>query len=129
MITVTSRKKLSPGKQSAISKGPKGLKEAGGKSAVARTSGKYGPMIRDALKEMEEIDYNTLKEFCAKHDEKYPWVKSNTLQRQLYAFTVNCEGRIHYQSNKKARGYDGKIDILFDTGGGKLVNYEPSKHG
>jgi len=102
----------------------------GGKSAVARTRGKYGPMIRDALKELGgEIDYAKMKDFCAKHDKKYPWVKPNTLRLQLYAFTVNFKGRIHYKSNKKARGYDGKIDILFDTGGGKLVNYEPGKHG
>ena len=101
----------------------------GVKSAVARTWRKYGPMIRDALKELGgEIDYAKMKDFCAA-DKKYSWVKSNTLQRQLYSFTVNHEGRIHYKSNKKARGYDGKIDILFDTGGGKLVNYEPGKHG
>ena len=103
-------------------------KEAGGKSAVTKTWGKYGPMIRDALKELGgEIDYTKMKDFCAKHDKKYPWVKFNTLQRQLYSFTVNHEGRVHY--NRKERGYDVEKDILFDTGGGKLVNYEPGKHG
>ena len=110
----------------------------GGKSAVARTWRKYGPMIRDALKELGgEIDYAKMKEFVAKHGEKYGVAShsTDTLQRQLYAFTVNHEGRVHYGQNKKARGYDSKKDILFDTvpttasGGGKYVSYEPSKHG
>jgi len=135
MINMVSKKKTQK-KAGGVRKMPEDTyakwnkSNPGVKSAVARTWGKYGPMIRDALKELGgEIDYAKMKDFCAKHDKKYPWVKSNTLQRQLYSFTVNCEGRIHYKSNKNARGYDGKIDILFDTGGGKLVNYEPGKHG
>ena len=112
--------------------------QPGPKSAVARTWGKYGQVIRDALKELGgEIDYAKMKEFVAKHGEKYGVAShsADTLQRQLYAFTVNHEGRVHYGQNKKARSYDSKKDILFDivpttaSGGGKYVKYEPSKHG
>ena len=112
--------------------------DPGPKAAVTRYWGKYGPMFVDALKELGgEIDYAKMKEFVAKHGEKYGVAShsADTLQRQLYAFTVNHEGRVHYGQNKKARGYDSKKDILFGivpttaSGGGKYVSYEPSKHG
>ena len=71
----------------------------GPKAAVTRYWGKYGPMFVDALKELGgEIDYAKMKEFVAKHGEKYGVAShsADTLQRQLYAFTVNHEGRVHY---------------------------------
>ena len=104
----------------------------GPKAAVARWRKKYRPMIMDALKELGgEIDYPKMKEFRAKHGKKYGVANQSleTLRRSLYTFTVNNPGRVGYAGNKKERGYDDRIDILFDTGGGKLVSYEPGKHG
>ena len=46
--------------------------DPGPKAAVTRYWGKYGPMFVDALKELGgEIDYAKMKEFVAKHGEKY----------------------------------------------------------
>ena len=60
---------------------------------------------------------------------KYPEVNAATLTCQIILCSVNHPSRIHYPENKKPRLCTSQYDFLFNTGRGKVVRYDPDKHG
>jgi hypothetical protein len=59
----------------------------------------------------------------------YPDVNSSTLTCQIIICSVNHPSRIHYPENKKPRVCTSQYDFLFNAGRGKVVRYDPDKHG
>lgn len=56
-------------------------------------------------------------------------INDSSLTCSIVAGSVNHPSRIHYGENKKPRIADTPYDFLFNTGRGKVVWYEPQKHG
>lgn len=84
-------------------------------------------LIAEAMQTLnEEVTYAAIKQYIWS---KYPDINNSTLNCQIIACSVNHPSRIHYQENKKARQCLGPYDFLFNTGRGKVVRYDPDKHG
>ncbi len=60
---------------------------------------------------------------------KYGDVNERTINAQIIICTVNQPSRIHYPENKKARIATAQYDFLFSVGSGRVVRYDPEKHG
>ncbi|WP_175762456.1 DUF7669 domain-containing protein [Burkholderia anthina] len=56
-------------------------------------------------------------------------INDSSMTCSIISGAVNHPSRIHYNENKKPRIADTVYDYLFDTGRGKVVWYEPEKHG
>jgi hypothetical protein len=61
--------------------------------------------------------------------QRYPGTNTNTIQCQIIVCTVNHPSRIHYPENQKPRQVPTQYDFLFRPERGKLVLYEPTRHG
>lgn len=60
---------------------------------------------------------------------EYPDLNPATITCQLISCSVNHASRIHYHDNKEPRLSVGETDFLYNTGRGKVVWYDPDKHG
>lgn len=56
-------------------------------------------------------------------------INDSSMTCSIISGAVNHPSRIHYSENKKPRIADTAYDYLFSTGRGKVVWYEPEKHG
>lgn len=56
-------------------------------------------------------------------------VNDSSMTCSIISGSVNHSSRIHYNENKKPRIADTASDYLFNTGRGRVVWYEPEKHG
>lgn len=56
-------------------------------------------------------------------------INDSSMTCSIISGAVNHPSRIHYNENKKPRISDTAYDYLFNTGRGKVVWYEPEKHG
>jgi hypothetical protein len=85
-------------------------------------------MIKFAVGELSgECTYSAIK---AKVRSVYgDHVKDSSMTCSIISGSVNHPSRIHYNENKKPRVANTKYDYLFNVGRGKVVWYEPEKHG
>jgi len=85
-------------------------------------------MVKDAVQQMNgECTYPAIK---AKIRSMYgDDVNDSSMTCSIISGAVNHPSRIHYSENKKPRISDTPYDYLFNTGRGKVVWYEPEKHG
>lgn len=58
-----------------------------------------------------------------------PDIKDMTITCQIISCSVNHHSRVHYQENKKPRVCTSEHDFLYNTGRGRVVRYDPQKHG
>ena len=59
----------------------------------------------------------------------YGEVKKSTFRTYIISCTVNHNTRVHYHPNKKPRTEIADSDVLYQVEKGKVVLYEPDKHG
>ena len=85
-------------------------------------------MVKEAVKQMNgECTYPSIK---AKIRLMYgDDINDSSMTCSIISGAVNHPSRIHYNENKKPRISDTPYDYLFNTGRGKVVWYEPEKHG
>ena len=84
-------------------------------------------MIKEALENLKgKASYTEIKSYI---NGKWESVNDSTINAQLIVLSVNQPSRIHYPENKKPRLSNSNYDILFSTGRGQVVKYEPSEHG
>lgn len=84
-------------------------------------------LIRDAIAPLgREVTYAEVKQLLWV---QYPDLKSETINCQLIICSVNAPSRVHYPENKKPRPANGQYDFLYNIGRGKVVWYNPAKHG
>lgn len=85
-------------------------------------------MVKEAVQQMGgECTYPAIK---AKVRSQYgDDVNDSSITCSIISGAVNHPSRIHYSENKKPRLTDTPYDYLFSTGRGKVVWYEPEKHG
>lgn len=89
------------------------------------------PTVREMVKEAVEVlggdTTNTaVRDWILR---KYPGTNTSTIQCHIIACTVNHLSRIHYTYNRKPRVCHGPYDFLFRPERGRVVVYEPAKHG
>jgi len=89
------------------------------------------PTVREMLKKaVEALGGDTtnvaIRDWILQH---YPGTNKSTIQCHIIACTVNHASRIHYAYNRKPRVCDGPYDLLFRPERGRVVLYEPTKHG
>jgi hypothetical protein len=56
-------------------------------------------------------------------------INDSSMTCSIISGSVNHSSRIHYSENKKPRLANTKYDYLFNVGRGKVVWYDPEKHG
>ncbi|MGE8450904.1 MAG: endonuclease NucS domain-containing protein [Pseudomonadales bacterium] len=84
-------------------------------------------LIRDTIAPLgREVTYAEVKQLLWV---QYPDLKSETINCQLIICSVNAPSRVHYPENKKPRLANGQYDFLYNIGRGKVVWYNPAKHG
>jgi endonuclease len=84
-------------------------------------------MIKQALEDLNgRATYSEIKKNISAKWEK---VNEATINAQIIVLTVNQPSRIHYPENKKPRIANGQYDILYSTGRGNVIKYEPNEHG
>lgn len=85
-------------------------------------------MIKFAVSELGgECTYSAIK---AKVRSVYgDVVNDSSMTCSIISGSVNHLSRIHYSENKKCRLANTKYDYLFNVGRGRVVWYEPEKHG
>ena len=84
-------------------------------------------LVREAAQHLGgEMTYAALKQHVWA---TYPDVNSSTLTCQIIICSVNHPSRIHYPENKKPRVCTSQYDFLLNTGRGRVVQYDPDKHG
>lgn len=85
-------------------------------------------MVKEAVQQMNgECTYPAIK---AKVRSMYgDDVNDSSITCSIISGAVNHPSRIHYSENKKPRLTDTSYDYLFSTGRGRVVWYEPEKHG
>lgn len=85
-------------------------------------------MIREAVEQMNgECTYPAIKARVRSMfgDD----INDSSMTCSIISGSVNHPSRIHYSENKKSRLADTAYDYLYNTGRGKVVWYEPQKHG
>ena len=70
--------------------------------------------------------YSDIIDFC---DKQYGETKKSTFRTYIISCTVNHATRVHYHPNKKPRTEIVDSDVLYQVEKGKVVLYEPAKHG
>lgn len=90
------------------------------------------PTVREIVREaVEALDGNTTN--VAVRDwilRKYPGTNRSTIGCTIIVCTVNHTSRVHYPENRKPRiANDERYDFLFRPERGRLMWYEPAKHG
>lgn len=84
-------------------------------------------LVCDAVKTLNgELAYSDIKKRIW---ETYPDVNSATITCTIICSSVNHPSRVHYPENKKPRICTSQYDFLFNTGRGKVISYDPDKHG
>jgi len=86
-------------------------------------------MIKEAVENLNgRATYPEIKKYIS---DKWDDVNESTINAQTLVLTVNQPSRIHYPENKKPRLSNGnsKYDLLFSTGKGRVVKYNPDEHG
>lgn len=86
-------------------------------------------MIKSAVDNLNgEISYTDIKNYISRN-----WDSINplTVTDQIQVLTVNHNSRIHYPENSKPRltNSHSPYDLLFTTGRGRVVKYNPIIHG
>lgn len=84
-------------------------------------------LIRDAVAPLgRETSNGEIKQLLLN---AYPDLNEATIACQIAICTVNRLGRVGYPENKKPRLANSRYDFLFAIGRGKVMWYEPAKHG
>lgn len=85
-------------------------------------------MVNEAIQRMGgECTYPAIK---AKIRSTYgDDINDSSMTCSIISGSVNHPSRVHYNENKKPRIANTAYDYLFNTGRGKVVWYEPEKHG
>lgn len=85
-------------------------------------------MVKEAIQQLGgECPYSSIK---AKVRALYgSEINDSSITCSIISASVNQPSRIHYGENKKPRIADTAYDFLFNTGRGKVVWYDPEKHG
>lgn len=84
-------------------------------------------MIATAIDALNgKASYREIKDYIHKH---WDGVNDETITYQIIAISVNHKSRIHYPENKKPRIAQEKYDVLYWTGRGQVVKYDPAIHG
>ena len=84
-------------------------------------------MIKEAIENLDgKATYPQIKEYISK---KWDNVNQGTITAQIIVLTVNQPSRIHYPENKIPRQTNTQYDLLFTTGRGRVVKYDPDEHG
>ena len=87
----------------------------------------YWQMIREAVSRLGgQASYSEIKDYLRHH---YGEINDSTADHQIIFSTVNQPSRVNYQQNKKTRIAESKYDFLYSTERGKVVMYDPEKHG
>jgi RecB family endonuclease NucS len=86
-------------------------------------------MIKEAIEKLNNrATYAEIKKYI---NEKWNDVNESTINAQILVLSVNQPSRIHYPENKRPRltNSNSNYDILFSTGRGQVVKYNPEEHG
>lgn len=84
-------------------------------------------MIKEAVDNLNgRATYSEIKQYI---NSKWDNVNEATINAQLIVLSVNQSARIHYPENKKPRISNTQYDILYSTGRGQVVKYNPEEHG
>lgn len=85
-------------------------------------------MVREAVQQMSgECTYTAIR---AKVRSMYGAdVNGSSMTCSIISGAVNHPSRIHYGENKKPRLTESDYDYLYSTGRGRVVWYQPEKHG
>ena len=84
-------------------------------------------MIKQAMEELGPATTNVeVRDWIL---EKWPGTNKGTIACWLIGCTVNHHSRIHYSGNQRERVADAEHDFLFRPARGKLIPYDPAKHG
>lgn len=84
-------------------------------------------MIREAVTNLNNrASYPEIKKYI---NSKWENVNESTINAQIIVLSVNQPSRTHYPENKKPRISNSQYDILFSTGRGQVVKYNPDEHG
>jgi len=84
-------------------------------------------MIREAVDNLNgRATYAEIKKYI---NSKWGDVNESTINAQLIVLSVNQPSRTHYPENKKPRLSNSQYDILYSTGRGQVIKYNPNEHG
>ncbi|KAF2519727.1 DUF91 domain-containing protein [Flavobacterium salilacus subsp. salilacus] len=86
-------------------------------------------MIKEAVENLGgKATYPEIKNYIF---DKWGEVNNSTINAQCLVLSVNQPSRIHYTENHKPRFTNGNLpyDVLFSTGKGQVVLYNPEEHG
>lgn len=86
-------------------------------------------MIKEAVENLHgRATYPEIKKYI---NEKWGEVNNSTINAQCLVLSVNQPSRIHYPENHKPRttNSNSSYDILYSTGKGQVVKYNPEEHG
>ena len=86
-------------------------------------------MIKEAVNNLNgKASYPEIKKYIS---DKWGEVNNSTINAQCLVLSVNQPLRIHYPENQKPRttNTNSHYDVLFSTGKGHVVNYNPEEHG
>ncbi|MCK6609651.1 MAG: endonuclease NucS [Bacteroidia bacterium] len=84
-------------------------------------------MIKEAVDNLNgRATYLEIRKYV---NTKWGNVNESTINAQIIVLCVNHASRIHYPENKKPRLSNSQYDILFSTGRGQVVKYNPQEHG
>ena len=96
------------------------------------SQGKKVPAYEKIRKAMESFgegyiaSYGDIMDYC---NREYGETKKSTFRTYIISCTVNHDTRVHYHPNKKPRTEIADSDVLYQIEKGKVVLYEPEKHG
>ncbi len=60
---------------------------------------------------------------------KYPGTNKSTISCQIIICSVNHDSRVHFPENHKPRTCSGRHDFLYRPQRGRIVWYDPARHG
>jgi len=84
-------------------------------------------MIKEAVDNLNgRATYPEIKKYI---NSKWDNVNESTINAQIIVLSVNQPSRTHYPENKKPRLSNSQYDILYSTGRGQVVKYNPDEHG
>tara|TARA_Y100000590_G_scaffold161645_1_gene185335 strand:- start:4919 stop:5737 length:819 start_codon:yes stop_codon:yes gene_type:complete len=120
--------KESPGKKSARTKGPEKRAEYATAAAITKTRPKYTKLVKSAIEALGgKAEHKQIIEYAKKQN--FDNLNERTLRAHLNFMTVNSHSRVNFPINDKARDYNPDYDVLYKTGRGSVVLYNPIEHG
>jgi hypothetical protein len=85
-------------------------------------------MIAEAIDSFDGVVSNT--EIRNYIHSKWDDVKDQSINAHILLLTVNTDSRTNWPENQKARtSNDSRYDLLFSTGRGTVIKYNPEQHG